>query len=255
MPRLPTLLLAAASLAVAAAPVCPMREAQSGDRHVPLLELYTSEGCNSCPPADRWVGSLFQGRVAPQQVVPLAFHVDYWDDIGWRDRFADTRWSQRQDDRARQTGQATVFTPQLLLDGRDASSNPSGRLQKRWAEAVPASTSIHLQTHAAAANMVEADVTVQPKAGARPGRVYLALYENGLVSQVKAGENQGATLHHDAVVRALLGPWPLDGAGRLSRHASLPLAAGQRIEQSGVAAWVEGQDGQVWQALALACTP
>ena len=69
---------------------------ESGAERVNLVELYTSEGCSSCPPADRWLSGLRRNRGLWQQVVPLAFHVDYWDNLGWRDQFADASWSERQ---------------------------------------------------------------------------------------------------------------------------------------------------------------
>src|SRR6476620_12021463 len=101
-------LLAAGSLPATAAPLCT---AQSGARTVPLVELYTSEGCSSCPPADRW----FSGHMDDTRANWLAFHVDYWDDIGWHDRFGDARFSQRQYARVHAVGERTVYTPQVMI--------------------------------------------------------------------------------------------------------------------------------------------
>ena len=98
--------------------------AYSGARRARVVELYTSEGCNSCPPADRWIGAL-----APaDDLALLAFHVDYWDYLGWRDRYADPRYSQRQHDTARRAQAGGVYTPEVVLDGR--------RL-KRWDRGLP----------------------------------------------------------------------------------------------------------------------
>jgi hypothetical protein len=93
--------------------------ATSGPARASLLELYTSEGCSSCPPADRWLSQMPPRR----DVVPLAFHVDYWDRLGWKDRFAQAAFSQRQ--RARNRGAGWVYTPQVMLDGAERRSGPN----------------------------------------------------------------------------------------------------------------------------------
>src|SRR5688572_5754805 len=93
--------------------------AVSAPNRVPLLELYTSEGCNSCPPTDRWVSAL-QGRdYAGSRVVVLAFHVDYWDRLGWPDRFAQPRFTERQRLINSRNRSRVMYTPQLVLNGRD----------------------------------------------------------------------------------------------------------------------------------------
>lgn len=96
-----------ASSNVVAAETCAAR---SGAQTVPLVELYTSEGCSSCPPADRWLSRSLRSDAANF----LAFHVDYWDDIGWPDRFASPAYSQRQRQRVAATGSRTVYTPQVM---------------------------------------------------------------------------------------------------------------------------------------------
>ena len=83
-----------------------------------LVELYTSEGCNSCPPADRWLSRQTEREWDARQVVALAFHVDYWDRLGWKDRFAQPAFSARQRALAAQQGSRTVYTPQVLVSGR-----------------------------------------------------------------------------------------------------------------------------------------
>ena len=93
--------------------------AESAAALTPLIELYTSEGCNSCPPADRWLQGLRADGIAPQKVSALAFHVDYWDYIGWKDRFASPAYGVRQQAAVRRAGGRTVYTPQVMLDGAD----------------------------------------------------------------------------------------------------------------------------------------
>lgn len=168
-----------------AAPTC---QARSGPAAPLVLELYTSEGCSSCPPADRWFSSL-KGR---NDVLPLAFHVRYWDHLGWPDRFASVEGTARQRMLAQAAGQRGVYTPQVLAGGHD---------WRRWPQLPrPAADSpVQLQL------VREADtVTVQvspAKAGAPRLSGYWAVLEDGHHSAVRAGENAGETLRHDHVVR------------------------------------------------------
>ncbi len=93
--------------------------ALSGERTVALVELYTSQGCSSCPPADRWLSGLGARGYVPQRVVPLSLHVDYWDYIGWKDPYAKGEFSARQRKLTQLQRSALVYTPQVLLQGRD----------------------------------------------------------------------------------------------------------------------------------------
>src|SRR5258706_12927861 len=103
------------SLPLLAAPDCTVR---SGPNTAALVELYTSEGCSSCPPADQWLSSFGRARRSGL-VVPIAFHVSYWDYIGWKDAYADTRFGERQRERAKASGASMVYTPQVMIGGRD----------------------------------------------------------------------------------------------------------------------------------------
>ena len=91
--------------------------ATSGAQRVALLELYTSEGCDSCPPTDRWVSALATRGFAGDRVIPLAFHVDYWNYLGWKDPFAQARYTERQRFVNARVRTRTIYTPQLMLDG------------------------------------------------------------------------------------------------------------------------------------------
>jgi hypothetical protein len=159
----------------------------------PVVELYTSEGCNSCPPADKWLSRL----KAEPEVVALAFHVDYWDRLGWKDRFASPAYTQRQAQTQRGSGARFSYTPQVLLDGADRPDWPgigSGLVARSRATA-PVDVQL-----ARDGNRYTA--TVAPGSGA-PARLaaYWAVTEQGHVTAVKAGENEGVTLAHDFVVR------------------------------------------------------
>ena len=186
---LPCSLLALALLTPAhAAPACSARSAATV---TPVVELYTSEGCNSCPPADRWLSTL----KADAPVVALAFHVDYWDRLGWKDRFASPAYTQRQTEQQRPSGARFSYTPQVIIDGADRPDWPRAALAAPGR--APATIELALVR---AGNRI--DATVKPLAGA-PMRLaaYWAVTEQGHVSAVRAGENEGVTLNHDHVVR------------------------------------------------------
>ena len=184
-----TRLASSTALVLAAPAVAQTCQARSADRQVLLVELYTSEGCNSCPPADRWLSTL-KGR---PQVLAAAFHVDYWDRLGWTDRFGDARHTERQAEAARQGGARFSYTPQVLINGRDWRGWPTLPI-------VEAPAAVHLALVRGEGQRV--DVTVTPRSGS-PARLGLwwAVLEDGHVSRVLAGENLGVTLRHDHVVR------------------------------------------------------
>jgi hypothetical protein len=156
-----------------------------------VVELYTSEGCNSCPPADRWLSKL---RADPA-VVALAFHVDYWDRLGWKDRFASAVHTARQAAQQATNGARFSYTPQVVVDGRDRADWP--RVDIGGASRPPAPVAVVLEQRG------DRFVATVTPGNAAPKRLaaYWARTEQGHVTDVRAGENAGATLHHDFVVR------------------------------------------------------
>jgi len=232
--------------------------ATSGPQTAALLELFTSEGCNSCPPVDQWVSGLAAAGFGADKLVPLAFHVDYWDYIGWKDRFATAGFTQRQRDYSRTGGVGFVYTPQLLLNGSDFRSGLSyGRLENatRAINRQAARASIRLTLDVgqeAAAGALNVSASVRLADASQPVAVYLAVYENHLSSDVKAGENRGVVLHHEYVVRDWIGPLAVDADGKLELQRSLRLMPGQKLAESGLAAIVQNRrSGDVLQALQL----
>jgi hypothetical protein len=175
--------------------------AQSGDRTLALVELYTSEGCDSCPPADRWLSRHVPTGGA--DAVALAFHVDYWDRLGWTDRFSAPQYTERQHETMRMSGGRFVYTPQVLIGGRDfaqwRSSAPSRAISA--INARPPRARIALDAQIVDGRVVGAASASIDDASARRASLAVALVDSGLVSDVKAGENAGARLAHDHVVR------------------------------------------------------
>jgi hypothetical protein len=232
----------AALVPAAAAPTCT---AQSGERRAVLLELYTSEGCDSCPPADRRLSQWKTQAGLAGRLVPLAFHVDYWDRLGWSDRYASPQFTQRQYAMAGLARSRSVYTPQFLRNGRDWRSG-DGPLD--GVADLPAGVAIALELDAARGGQLEVSGTVT---ATKPGsEVWLALYENNLESQVRAGENSGKTLRHDYVVRRLIGPLAPSREGRLSLRQQIVLDAGWKVADLGLVVFVQDRSsGEILQAL------
>ena len=193
MPSLPWKYLLAAAL------LCATGEA--GAQHRPtVLELYTSEGCSSCPPAETFVGELAQRP----DVLALAFHVDYWDDLGWRDRFGLPESASRQRIYAKALGLSSVYTPQAIIDGRtDIVGSDAPAIDRRLSET---RSGIGV-TIAVRGGEVQIDVIPQDRAA--PSDIVLIAYRRNAVTAIGRGENSGRTLTEFNIVRAIrtLGSW------------------------------------------------
>lgn len=226
--------------------------AGAGDSgRVALLELYTSEGCNSCPPADAWVSGL-STQLVPQKLVVLAFHVDYWNYLGWPDRFSQAHFSQRQQAGVRYNGLRTAYTPQLLLNGRDYRQRGDIETQVARIQAQPAHVklSLSLVRNGAALN-TKVVITPTQTSAHEPLQLYLAVYENNLHSDVQSGENRGRRLRHDYVVRSLTGPIEMAGKDLTRWDGKLILSPEWKTEDLGLAAFVQSaKTGEILQASA-----
>jgi len=241
-------LLAVASLATASAQAAGMCSARSGASITPVVELYTSEGCNSCPPADQWLSRV----KAEPGVVALAFHVDYWDRLGWKDRFASPAYTQRQTQTQMSSGARFSYTPQVLFDGADRPDWPSlnvAAAAKRSRSAAPVDVTLTRD-----GSHFSASIAALPGAPARLA-AYWAVTEQGHVSNVKAGENNGVTLKHDYVVREYrpVAAWQTkaDAPAALQFDAALPADAEHPREVNLVV--VNADTGRPVQALKIGC--
>jgi hypothetical protein len=244
--------LAAAFAASAQAGQCA---AKSGVNTAALVELYTSEGCSSCPPADRWLSGLSAQGYVPERVVPLALHVDYWDYIGWRDRFAKREFSLRQRKLTQLQRLALVYTPQVMLQGQDFRGWGTPAFEQALARinAQPARAEIALELLPTGPGKLSVRVraAVLDTAQADEAGLYLAAYENRLESQVSAGENRGRTLSHDHVVLEWQGPLTFSGS-RIAQERALALLPGAQPANSGVVAFVQNRrTAEVLQVLML----
>ena len=216
-------------------------EVVSGDKLTPVIELYTSEGCSSCPPADQWLSNL-KGK----PVVAQAFHVAYWDYIGWKDQYANPAFTARQKEVAATNRLSGIYTPQLVRNGRDWSD---------WRQPLRA---IDFNTPARATiNMRQSEgvgafeARVAPGATAGAWTAYWTVTEHNHSSRVKAGENAGEFLKHDFVVRQYVPVGRYEGVQTLKFYVIAAQADHPRQINLIVS---DVQSGEPLQAVSLQCT-
>lgn len=217
----------------------------------PLVELYTSEGCSSCPPADRWMSQQILRSDIDANFV--AFHVDYWDDIGWPDRFANPAYTERQYARVQRKGSRQVYTPQVMIGeqtGVSWSWPDRSEAFIKQANKELAIASVALQANGNGKHW-KAKVALSSLYTLPNTRWYFSVYQDGLSSQVRAGENKGKLLKHDRVVGQWLGPYRLDGTSTL-KDFKITLTDADAVGQTGLLAVLENSsNGQVLQSLKL----
>jgi hypothetical protein len=199
---------------------------QSGPQRVSLLEVYTSEGCSSCPPAESWLGDLKGRSRLWKQIVPVAFHVDYWDNLGWKDRFAKQEYTSRQRAYAAGWGASSVYTPGFVLDGAEwkgwfegnplpePSDRPAGTLEVK----------IEKQT---------ATIRFSGNSGVKEAEAYLVPMAMDVSSEVRAGENRGRTLSHSFIALDLISKKLVNKNGEFTVELPFDYAAA-----NAVAVWV-----------------
>jgi len=201
---------------------------ESGPERTSLLELYTSEGCSSCPPAEAWLSSLKNSPGLWKKFVPVTFHVDYWDSLGWPDRFASPEFTKRQHDYATAWNASTVYTPEFALNGQEWRMHQGDMPEGGGKPGV-------LQVTVGKDSVL---VSYRPTSDTKGLlRIYLAPLGEDIVTDVKSGENGGRKLAHDFVALGLLSvPLELGGHGVYEAHLALPGKTAAPIRS--LAAWV-----------------
>jgi hypothetical protein len=199
-----------------------------------LIELYTSEGCSSCPPADQWLSRFTSEPDLWQRVIPVAFHVDYWDYIGWPDRFASPVYAQRQRLHKRQGNTRAVYTPGFVVNGKEWKGWWANK-QAPHAKQQPGVLSITLEDKKFAAHFAATEISN------RPQQLTVAIVGFGLTTAVKAGENRGELLSHDFVVLAID-----HFSGEQQWQGELPtMAKTVSAARLGLVAWVSSEQSLV----------
>ncbi len=224
-------------------------DAAHGNTSCAVVELFTSEGCSSCPPADAALADLItDARKAGTPVFALAFHVDYWNRLGWADRFSDASYSHRQSDYSRALKADNVYTPQMIVNGTDQFVGSDRAHAKQAIDAAlskpaPAKVTVEISPDKSGSYLLKYSAV-----GAEPNAVInLAVVERGLKSDVARGENAGRALRHENVVR-----WfqtisiPSDGKGQ----AELPRLSDVNVKNASVIAYAQASgNGQVLGAV------
>jgi hypothetical protein len=186
-----------ASSAFAAEPIV----VQSGEKQTAVVELYTSEGCSSCPPADRWLSELVEVPRQELDVLALSFHVDYWNYLGWKDRFSSADYTSRQRMLGANNLQRTIYTPEFFVNGDETRGTGKIIDKIEQANRKPAPLELLLTVSQQGDELLlELQTPTRPDALGGVHHRYL-VYEDNLSTQVERGENRGRLLSHQRVVR------------------------------------------------------
>jgi hypothetical protein len=229
MKSLAFIVLGAASLSSVAAPI----HFQSSEQRAALVELYTSEGCSSCPPAEAWLSKLKNAPGLWTNFVPVAFHVDYWNSLGWRDKLSDPQFSARQQQYAHIWAAENVYTPEFVLNGREWHN----WLEMRGAPSASSSKSGVL-------NVTSDDTRhwrlsfVPAAGGADAYEATAAILVSALSTDVKAGENAGRHLQHDFAALSLITAPLTRGTNHFEGDFVVDSKPGQNYGRLALAVWV-----------------
>jgi hypothetical protein len=216
---------------------------KSGPFQTPVLELYTSEGCSSCPPADRWLREVIKLPTQELDVLTLAFHVDYWDYIGWKDSFASPQYTNRQRMLAKANRQNSIYTPEFLLNDTETrgSRNIISKIRQSNLRSSPVQLELKVDKQSEIIdlqltnhNLTDDDLNIE-----------FVIFEDNLSSQVDAGENEGKQLTHQHVVRYLSPTLTLS----TQLNHQIKVNPGWKTQNLGVAAIVRSNKSEFLQSL------
>ncbi|HVC37110.1 MAG TPA: DUF1223 domain-containing protein [Gammaproteobacteria bacterium] len=227
-----TMLIPVAALALPMTAGAAPQIISSGVTRVSLLELYTSEGCSSCPPAEGWFSTLTDDKRLWTQLVPVAFHVDYWDDLGWRDPFDSHTYSERQQRLANRVGDGVIYTPEFVLDGKPWAN----WFNLRSLRLPDATDTGRLKLIVDGARIAASFIPVN--ADYKYLELHVAILAFGVNTKVGAGENAGRTLHQDfLVIGYRQHPLTATAAG-FTVAMQLPQRVNVQAARYALAAWV-----------------
>lgn len=212
---------------------------------VVVVELFTSEGCSSCPPADALLKEISEKQPVPgAQVVALEEHVDYWNHLGWRDPYSTPEFSQRQSDYAHVFGTDGVYTPQMIVDGQSEIVGSRGAAAREAIQKAASRPKVEISLVEGAnssSDKLAISVQIRNSAGISvhgETELWVAVTEKGLQTEVKAGENSGETLKHAAVVRSLRKIENLRDLSGYNRQVQIAINPGWKKENLAVVAFL-----------------
>jgi hypothetical protein len=245
----------AAVLALAAGTLACSAADNDSARVPVLLELFTSEGCSSCPPADRLLELLDQKQPEPgADLIVLSEHVDYWDRLGWRDPFSSSQYTARQQEYTNRYNFDGVYTPQLVVDGRFGFVGSDRRKAESAIQEAMREPKIPIAISNASRDGNQVTVHIEVPAADRSfkgGRdvLYVALADNHAESQVARGENAGRSLAHVGVVRVLKQVGTIDLGASTARNVMVAIKPGTGVNGSRLVAFI--QDAKTGRVLAV----
>lgn len=233
-------------------------QAQSDAKQKAVIELFTSEGCGLCPAADRWVHQLDEQGVTREQVVLLGFHIDYLNaKKGWVDKFSSPIFSARQRQLANLNLYQTVYTPEFFMSGevihnwRDHGVEAIEFINDFDSEA---DIKLHARKSAQQLN-ISTHVTVKGAENRQHAKLYLAVTEDNIISEIHGGDNIGATFNHQNLVRRWLGPFDLNANGHTEVDTQLELGEDWKPQDLKLVAIVQNlYDGYILQGLSMPLT-
>lgn len=233
-------------------------QASSGDKQVAVMELFVAEGCGRCPPAERWVEQLPELGFDLQKLIVLGFHVDYLDQQkGWVDRFAKAKYTARQQQLARLNLYQTVFTPEFFISGEVLHAWEDHGLEVLdFINQFDAEADINLQADKQNDQLkIHTKVSVPGQDNRQYAKLYLALTEDNVISDIRGGDNIGAVFNHQNLVRRWLGPFELEASGKTDIETLVTLDKEWKLHDLSVVAVVQNlNDGFVLQGLAMPLT-
>jgi hypothetical protein len=204
----------------------------SGEHQTTLLELFTSEGCSSCPPAEAWFSRLVDSPKLWTEFVPVAFHVNYWDYLGWKDRFASPQFTQHQQAYAAAWQRPTLYTPAFVVNGREAGSSGRTQILERT-NAKPGSLRVECPEKSGCV------VSFTPASGVTgPFDAHIVWLECGVTVKIAHGENARRELRHDFLARLWQNTALRDADGVATAQMALPSPTEQVGVRSALAVWV-----------------
>jgi len=217
------------ALLFAASAQATAQEFSSGATQTVMVELYTSEGCSSCPPAEQYLNGFVGNQMLWTRFIPMAWHVDYWDYLGWRDRFATAAHSSRQRAYARSLHAPTIYTPAFFINGQSWRPGFFNKLPDPPTRQVGA---LHVRL---TGNRVEATFANKAR-DSQSLKIHVAVLGLGLKTHIRAGENAGRSALHDFVV---LNDTVLDRKAASKWEGSLPTVSRDKAGRYALVAWVE----------------
>ena len=173
----------------------------SSDRQTAVVELYTSEGCSSCPPADRWLSELVTAPRQELDLLALSFHVDYWNYLGWKDRFSSAEFTRRQRELGANNLQRTIYTPEFFVNGMETRGSANILKKIQLVNQTSAPLDLQLTVSRDKSELVLSLGTTTPRDTLGQLHHRYLVYENNLSTDVQRGENSGRKLRHQQVVR------------------------------------------------------